>query len=24
MLAYNFDWGVLWRQPYGEWLLQGL
>lgn len=24
MLAYNFDWGVLWRQPYGVWLLQGL
>jgi len=24
MLAYKFDWGVLWRQPYGEWLLQGL
>jgi glutamate/aspartate transport system permease protein len=23
MLAYKFDWGVLWRQPYGEWLLQG-
>ena len=22
--AYNFDWGVLWRQPYGVWLLQGL
>jgi glutamate/aspartate transport system permease protein len=24
MLSYKFDWGVLWRQPYGEWLLQGL
>ena len=24
MLAYKFDWGVLWRQPFGEWLLQGL
>jgi len=24
MLAYKFDWGVLWRQPYGEWLLEGL
>jgi len=23
-LAYNFDWGVLWRQPYGTWLLQGI
>jgi glutamate/aspartate transport system permease protein len=23
MLAYKFDWSVLWRQPYGEWLLQG-
>jgi glutamate/aspartate transport system permease protein len=22
--AYDFDWGVLWRQPYGTWLLQGL
>ena len=22
--AYDFDWGVLWRQPYGIWLLQGL
>ena len=22
--AYDFDWGVLWRQPYGMWLLQGL
>ncbi len=22
--AYHFDWGVLWRQPYGMWLLQGL
>jgi glutamate/aspartate transport system permease protein len=22
--AYNFDWGVLWRLPYGMWLLQGL
>lgn len=22
--AYEFDWGVLWRQPYGIWLLQGL
>jgi len=24
MFSYKFDWGVLWRQPYGEWLLQGL
>jgi glutamate/aspartate transport system permease protein len=24
MFAYKFDWGVLWRPPYGEWLLQGL
>ena len=23
-LAYNFDWSVLWRQPYGMWLLKGL
>jgi len=22
--AYDFDWGVLWRQPYGTWLLQGI
>jgi glutamate/aspartate transport system permease protein len=22
--AYDFDWGVLWRQPYGMWLLQGI
>jgi glutamate/aspartate transport system permease protein len=24
MLAYNFDWSVLWREPYGEWLLRGI
>jgi len=24
MLTYKFDWGVLWRHPYGEWLLQGV
>jgi len=24
VFAYDFDWGVLWRQPYGMWLLQGL
>ncbi|MGA7876924.1 MAG: amino acid ABC transporter permease [Desulfoferrobacter sp.] len=23
-LAYKFDWSVLWRQPYGMWLLKGL
>lgn len=23
-LAYQFDWGVLWRQPYGMYLLQGV
>jgi len=23
-LAYKFDWGVLWRHPYGLWLLKGL
>ena len=22
--AYDFDWGVLWHQPYGMWLLEGL
>jgi glutamate/aspartate transport system permease protein len=24
MLAYKFDWSVLWRQPYGEWMLNGI
>lgn len=24
MFAYKFDWSVLWRQPYGEWLLNGI
>src|SRR5512137_1299636 len=23
-LAYKFDWSVLWRQPYGEWMLRGI
>jgi glutamate/aspartate transport system permease protein len=23
-LAYKFDWGVLWRNPYGVWLLEGI
>lgn len=23
-LAYKFDWSVLWRQPYGMWLVKGL
>lgn len=23
-LAYDFDWSVLWRNPYGMWLLKGL
>ncbi len=23
-LAYEFDWSVLWRDPYGMWLLKGL
>jgi glutamate/aspartate transport system permease protein len=23
-LAYDFDWSVLWRDPYGMWLLKGL
>jgi len=22
--AYDFDWGVLWRHPYGVWLLKGI
>jgi glutamate/aspartate transport system permease protein len=24
MLAYKFDWSVLWRQPYGDWMLHGI
>ncbi len=24
MLTYKFDWSVLWRQPYGEWMLHGI
>ena len=23
-LAYKFEWSVLWRQPYGEWMLRGI
>jgi glutamate/aspartate transport system permease protein len=23
-LAYKFDWSVLWREPYGDWMLQGI
>jgi len=23
-LEYKFDWSVLWREPYGEWMLQGI
>lgn len=23
-MAYKFDWSVLWRQPYGRWMLQGI
>lgn len=23
-LAYKFDWSVLWRPPYGRWMLQGI
>lgn len=23
-LAYKFDWSVLWREPYGEWMLRGI
>jgi len=23
-LAYKFDWSVLWREPYGEWMLNGI
>ncbi len=24
MFRYDFDWSVLWKPPYGEWLLQGI
>jgi glutamate/aspartate transport system permease protein len=24
MLSYSFDWSVLWRQPYGQMMLQGI
>ena len=24
MIAYQFDWSILWRDPYGGWILQGL
>ncbi len=24
MLAYEFRWSVLWQQPYGQWMLQGI
>lgn len=24
MIAYQFDWSVLWRDPYGGWLLHGI
>ncbi len=24
MLSYNFDWSVLWTQPYGTWMLEGI
>ncbi len=23
-IAYQFDWSVLWREPYGRWMLKGL
>lgn len=23
-MAYQFDWSVIWREPYGHWMLQGL
>jgi len=23
-MSYQFDWSVLWKQPYGEWMLQGI
>lgn len=24
MFSYDFDWSVLWREPYGAWLLKGI
>jgi len=24
MFSYEFDWGVLWRHPYGQWMLNGI
>ena len=24
MLAYEFKWSILWEQPYGKWMLQGI
>ncbi|MBW2145719.1 MAG: amino acid ABC transporter permease [Deltaproteobacteria bacterium] len=24
MFSYDFDWSVLWRHPYGEWMLKGI
>jgi len=24
VIAYQFDWSILWRDPYGGWILQGL
>jgi len=24
MLSYDFDWSVIWRHPYGQWMLDGI
>ena len=24
MLSYNFNWSVIWTEPYGQWMLQGI
>ena len=24
MVSYDFDWSVIWRQPYGKWMLDGI
>jgi glutamate/aspartate transport system permease protein len=24
MLSYDFDWSILWKHPYGQWMLQGI
>ena len=24
MLSYNFNWSIIWTEPYGQWMLQGI